>query len=72
MIVAAALLVSGLLAARLWVGARPGKLDWEELLREIARLDDEYEDGKLSEVKWRRKREPLKRQALDRMGKTDG
>ena len=68
---AAALLVSGLSAARLWVGARPGKLDWEELLQKIARLDDEYEDGKLSEVKWRRKREPLKRQALDQMGKTD-
>lgn len=68
---AGALVAAGLLAARLWVGARPQKLDWEDLLQEIARLDDEYEAGELSEEAWRRQREPLKRQALDQMRNAD-
>jgi len=68
---AGALVVAGLLAARLWVGARPGKLDGENLLQEIARLDDEYEAGELSEEEWRRQREPLKRQALDQMRRAE-
>jgi len=68
---AGTLVIAGLLAARLWVGGRSRKLAGEDLLREIARLDDKYEAGQLSERTWRRRRGPLKRQALDQMRKAD-
>ena len=67
---AGALILAALASARFWIGARrsPQEQDWVEA---IARLDDEYEAGELSEEDWRRQREPLKRQALDRMRGSD-
>lgn len=42
-----------------------GKSDYQALLRAIAALDNDFEAGEISEVKYRRRRERLKRQALD-------
>ena len=42
-----------------------GKSDCQALLRAIAALDNDFEAGEISEVKYRRRRERLKRQALD-------
>lgn len=67
---AGALVIAVVVAARFWVGARRSPRD-EDWVAAIARLDDEYEAGELSEEDWRRQREPLKRQALDRMSGSD-
>lgn len=67
---AGALVIAAVVAARFWVGARRS-LRYEDWVVAIARLDDEYEAGELSEEDWRRQREPLKRQALDRMSGSD-
>ncbi len=67
---AGALVIAVVVAARFWVGARRSSRD-EDWVAAIARLDDEYEAGELSEEDWRRQREPLKRQALDRMSGSD-
>ena len=65
----AALLGAGLVAARWWVLARSrGGDDTEELLRAMARLDDEYEAGSISEQAYRRQRAALKQRALTAMG----
>jgi mono/diheme cytochrome c family protein len=67
---AGALVIATLVAARFWVVAwrSPRDEDWVEA---IAHLDDDYEAGELSEREWRRKRDRLKRQALDQMEGSD-
>ena len=67
---AGALVISTLIAARFWVGARRSPQD-EDWVAAIARLDDEYEAGELSESEWKRQREKLKRLALDQMEGSD-
>ena len=68
-----ALVIATLVAARFLVGARrsPQTIGHENWVEAIARLDDDYEAGALSEDEWRRKRDRLKRQALDQLQGAD-
>ena len=66
---ALALVVAALVALRVWRGAYPKAqpIGQEEFVAAIAKLDDDFEAGHLSEADWRRQRERLKRQALIQM-----
>ena len=68
-----ALVIAALVVARFWFGPRraPQTIEPEDWVAAIARLDDDYETGALSEDEWSRKRDRLKRQALDQMRKSD-
>jgi hypothetical protein len=68
-----ALVIAALVVARFWFGARrtPQTVGQENWVEAIARLDDDYEAGALSEDEWMRKRDRLKRQALDQMRRSD-
>jgi mono/diheme cytochrome c family protein len=70
---AGALVIAGLVAARFWFGARqrPQTVAPENYVEAIARLDDDYENGVISEDDWRRQRERQMRKALDQMEGTD-
>ena len=69
---AGALVISTLVAGRFWIGARRSRqpIGHQDLVLAIARLDDDYEAGELSEREWRRQRDRLKRQALDQMAES--
>ena len=66
---AAVLAVAALVAARTWYGARssPQTSEPESYVEAIARLDDDFEAGNVSESDWRAQRERLKRKALEQM-----
>lgn len=68
-----ALIIAALVAARVWLGARrtPQEIGDENWVEAIARLDDEYEAGEISESNWSKQRDRLKRQALDQMAGSD-
>jgi len=68
-----ALVIAALVAARVWLGARrsPQPIGQQDLVAAIARLDDEYEAGEISESEWSQQRDRLKRQALDHMAGSD-
>ncbi|MFQ5942476.1 MAG: c-type cytochrome [Anaerolineales bacterium] len=68
-----ALAIAVLAAVRVWMGPRSslqdlGQQNWVEA---IARLDDDYEAGALSEEDWRGQRNRMKRRALDQMRRSD-
>ena len=69
----AVLIIAALVAARVWLGARrtPQVIGQQDLVAAIARLDDEYEAGEISERFWRMQRDRLKRRALDQMAGSD-
>ena len=64
-----ALVIAALVVGRYWFGARQTSqtIVREDLVAAIARLDDDYEAGVISEHEWRRKRDRLKQQALAQM-----
>ena len=66
---AGALAIAALVAARTWYRPQTSDDGFEpdDYIEAIARLDDEFEAGSLSERDWQRKREVLKRKALDQM-----
>jgi mono/diheme cytochrome c family protein len=68
-----ALVIAALVVARFWFGARrtPQTIGQENWVEAIARLDDDYEAGALSEDDWSRKRDRLKHQAMDQMRRSD-
>ena len=63
-----ALVGAGLLALRWWKLGKPQKLpaqaNADELIRAIARLDDEFERGEIAEAAYQRERAALKARAL--------
>jgi hypothetical protein len=70
---AGALVIAALVAVRFWIAAQrsPLRTGQDSFVEAIARLDDDYEEGSISEDEWSRKRDRLKRQALDQMRRSD-
>ena len=67
-----ALVIAAVIAARFWRGAwrSPQAIEDVNWVEAIARLDDDYEAGALSEDEWKRQRGRLKRLALDQMAES--
>lgn len=72
---AAALVGAGLLALRWWKLGKPQKLpaqaNADELVRAIARLDDDFERGEIEESTYQRRRAELKARALSSLRSGD-
>ena len=68
-----ALVIAAVVATRFWRGAWRSRQAIEDvnLVEAIARLDDDYEAGAISEDEWKRQRGRLKRLALDQMNRSD-
>ncbi len=67
------LVVAGLVAVRVWFGPRQPSPAAQpvDYISAIARLDDDYEAGAISEQDWRDRRERLKIKALRQMEGSD-